>query len=82
MKRLIARTGLIGVSFVAVAPAVAGQCPKLIGQINQEAGNRMDGAAVTAREKAAQADKLHKEGKHADSEKVAKEALAALGKKM
>src|SRR5687767_2115140 len=64
MKRLIVLMGLIGFSVVAVSPAIAGQCPKLIAQVNQEAGARFDGAAAEARTKAAQADKLHKEGKH------------------
>jgi hypothetical protein len=45
-------------------------------------GNRFDATAAAARTKAAEADKLHKDGKHAESEKAAKEALASLGKKM
>jgi hypothetical protein len=82
MQRLIAISAVLGFTLALAAPALAGQCPKLVAQINAETGNRFDNAAAAARGKAAQADKLHKEGKHADSEKIAKEALASLGKKM
>jgi len=64
---------------VAVGPALAFQCPKLVARINNAAGNRLDAAAYEARQKAAEADKLHKEGKHAEAEKAAKEGLAKLG---
>ena len=70
------------VAVLFVGPALAFQCPKLIAQINQESGNRVDAASAGAKEKAAEAQKLHAEGKHADSEKVAKEGLALLGKSM
>lgn len=73
---------LVGIgTFVALVagPALAFQCPKLIGEINGAAGNRFDNAAYDAREKAAQADKLHKEGKHAESVKAAQEGLGKLG---
>jgi hypothetical protein len=63
-------------------PALAFQCPKLIAAINSEAGKRLDEASYTARMKAAQAQRLHEEGKHADSEKLAKEGLELLGVKM
>jgi hypothetical protein len=68
---------------VALAtPALAGQCPKLIAEINGMTGNRFDAAASNAKVKAAEAQKLHNAGKHAESEKAAKEGLALLGKKM
>ena len=60
-------------------PSWAFQCPKLIKQINDEAGNRLDDAGYTARQAAEQAEQLHKEGKHAESEAKAKEGLKALG---
>ena len=72
---------LVGIgTFVALAagPALAFQCPKLIAEINNSAGNRLDSAGYDAREKAAEADKLHKEGKHAESVKAAQEGLAKL----
>lgn len=76
---------LVGIgTFVALAagPALAFQCPKLIGQINAAAGNRFDGAAYDAKVKAAEAQKLHAEGKHAESVKAAQEGLDKLGIKM
>lgn len=83
MHRVITTVAFIALTVVfAAGPAVASQCPKLIAQINAETGNRFDAASAAAKQKAAESDKLHKEGKHAESEKVAKEALASLGKKM
>jgi hypothetical protein len=64
---------------LAVAPADAFQCPKLVAQINNETGNRLDNASYEAKELGAQAAKLHAEGKHAEAEKAAKEGLAKLG---
>jgi len=70
----------IGVAALAFAGAAdAFQCPKLVGQINATAGNRLDAGAHDARIKAAEADRLHKEGKHAEAEKAAKEGLERLG---
>ncbi len=80
MKTLVAVTLSLFV-VAAAAPAFAGSCPKLVAEINAMASNRVDATGNAARERAAQAEKLHKEGKHAESEKVAKEALASLGKK-
>lgn len=82
MKTLVAVSLSVFVVAAAAAPAFAGSCPKLVAEINAMSSNRLDATAYSARQKAAQADKLHKEGKHPDSEKVAKEALASLGKKM
>ena len=77
MKKLIT---LSAVAVLAVAtPALAFQCPSLVKQINETAGNRFDANAQTARAGADQAAKLHAEGKHEESVKVAKEALAKLG---
>jgi hypothetical protein len=59
--------------------ALASQCPTLVAEINGAAGNRFDNASYEAKQKAAQAQQLHAEGKHEDSEKVAKEGLALLG---
>lgn len=70
------------VALLFASPVLAFQCPKLITQINDNAGNRLDSAAYDAKQKAAEAQKLHAEGKHADSEKIAKEALTMLGVKM
>ena len=71
---------VLGLAVLTVASAaLAFLCPKLIGQINAAANNRLDAAGYEARAKAAEADRLHKEGKHAESEKAAKEGLAKLG---
>jgi hypothetical protein len=80
MKRLVLTFVGIG-TFVALAagPALASNCPKLIAQINAEAGRRFDNAAYTAKTKAAEADKLHKDGKHEESMKAAQEGMAQLG---
>ncbi|HEV8472528.1 MAG TPA: hypothetical protein VGR82_07115 [Methylomirabilota bacterium] len=79
MHRIVT-TAVIGIAALTFASAAdAFQCPKLIAQINNAAGNRLDAAGYDARQKAAEADKLHKEGKHAESEKAAKEGLDKLG---
>ena len=79
MRRLVMAV-VVGVSTLVLAvSAQAFQCPKLVSQINAQTGNRLDAAAYDARQKAMQAEQLHKEGKHAESEKAAKEGLAILG---
>jgi hypothetical protein len=82
MKRLVFTLAGIGTFLVLGAgPALAFQCPKLVGQINAEANRRFDSASYDAKIKAAEASKLHAEGKHAESEAAAKEGLAKLGMK-
>lgn len=78
MRRLVV-TLAAGAVVAFAGPALASQCPKLVAQINAAAGNRFDNASYEAKQKAAQAQQLHAEGKHADSEKVATEGLALLG---
>ncbi len=74
---------VVAVAALLVAgPALAFQCPKLIAEINNEAGKRFDNVSYDAKMKAAEAQKLHAEGKHAEAEKAAKDALAQLGVKM
>jgi hypothetical protein len=64
---------------VAVAaPAAAFQCPSLVKKINDEAEQRFDDAAYNAKTMAAEADALHKAGKHAEAEAKAKEAMKLL----
>jgi hypothetical protein len=79
MHRFVMVTVIGILALAVVGVASASQCPKLIAQINAAVGNRFDAAAAEARAKAAQADQLHKEGKHAESEKAAKEGLEKLG---
>jgi type II secretory pathway pseudopilin PulG len=70
---------VLAVVFAVAGPSSASQCPKLIQKVNDEAGNRLDDAAYNARQLAAQAEELHKAGKHAESEAKAKEAMKQLG---
>jgi hypothetical protein len=70
---------LLALAMVAAFPltALAGQCPALQAQIDKELGRRFDASATSARHLAAQADALHKSGKHAESVKKYEEAAAA-----
>jgi len=79
MHRLITAVVIAIAALTVASAADAFQCPKLVSQINAAAGNRFDAAAYDARTKAAEADRLHKEGKHAESERAAKEGLERLG---
>jgi len=81
MHRLAMMPVIVVLALGVVGIADAFQCPKLVSQINATAGNRFDAAASEARRTAADADRLHKEGKHAEAEKAAKEALDRLGVK-
>jgi hypothetical protein len=73
----------LGMSLAVVAflagPALAGQCPTLIAQINAATSNRLDAAAYSARTLAKDAEDLHKAGKHPESEAKADEAAKAAG---
>jgi ABC-type sugar transport system substrate-binding protein len=80
MPRFVLTCAAVAVAALfVVTPALAKQCPKLIAQINAAAGNRFDAASHQAKDKAAEAQKLHNEGKHPESEKAANEGLATLG---
>ncbi len=80
MHRLILMSAVLGLTTVLLAgPALAFQCPKLITEINNATGNRIDAAGNSAKDKAAQAGQLHAQGKHAEAEKAAKEGLAMIG---
>jgi hypothetical protein len=71
-------TGALALGLMA-GPALANQCPLLIKQINDAAGNRLDAAGNTAKALAAEAEVLHKAGNHAVSIKKAEEAAKAIG---
>ncbi len=66
-------------ALLLATPALAFQCPKLVKQLQDSTGNRYDATAADAKQAAVRAQALHTEGKHAESEKVAKDALAKLG---
>ncbi len=78
-------TGALALGLIA-SPALASQCPLLIKQINEAAGNRFDASAASARALAAEAQTLHEDGvkmkdakKHAESVAKAQEAAKAIG---
>ena len=76
----IALTAVAALTALALStPAFAFQCPKLVKQINDATAQRFDATATNAKVAAAQANSLHAAGKHAESEKMAKDALASLG---
>jgi len=80
MKKLIAITAMVtGLAFSSVA--LASTCPLLIKQ-GKDAAAKMkadDPKVKEANAKLAEAQKLHDGGKHADSVKMANEALTLLG---
>jgi hypothetical protein len=81
---MMSRVALAVSVALALVLAVAGplsafQCPTLIQKVNGEACNRFDDASNTARQLAAQAEALHKAGKHEESVAKAKEAMKLLG---
>lgn len=72
---------LVVVAFAVVfaaGQALAFQCPKLVAQINAVTGTRYDATAADAKDQVAMVQKLHSEGKHAESEKLGKELLEKL----
>jgi hypothetical protein len=76
----LALSAVVGLLTLLLAtPASAFQCPKLVKQIYDVTGNRFDATAANAKVAGARAQALHAAGNHAESEKVAKEALATLG---
>ena len=80
-RALLISAVVLSAAVFTTGQALAFQCPKLIKQIEDETNNRLDDASNTAKEKAEQAAQLHKDGKHAEAEKVAKEGLALIGLK-
>ena len=50
-------------------------------QITAATANRYDATAADVKDKVAMVQQLHSEGKHAESEKLAKDTLAKLGVK-
>jgi hypothetical protein len=82
MHRL-ALSAALGLALALVgSPAFASQCPKLVKQIQDATALRFDATAADAKLAATRAQALHSAGNHAESEKVAKEALTKLGVKM
>jgi hypothetical protein len=78
--KTLALSAVVGLlALVLASPAFAFQCPKLVKQIQDVTAQRFDATAADAKLAAARAQGLHTAGNHAESEKVAKDALAKLG---
>ena len=75
MKRIALALALVS---IAAGPALAFQCPLLLKQIQDATAGKSDAASKRALELAAEGDKLHKEGKHAESVAKMEEAARAI----
>ena len=74
----------IAAMIIMAGPAVAGQCPALIKQLNEAVGKMKEGDAKVKEAKVliAEAQKLHDDRKHADSVIKGDEAAKVLGIKL
>ena len=70
------RTFLMALALVGLlaGPALANQCPLLIKQVRDACAGKTDDACKKALAMADEAEKLHKDGKHAESVAKAQEA--------
>jgi len=75
MRKLAMALAVVG---LMAGPALAGQCPLLIKQIQDAVGTNTDAASTKAKDLAAEAKKLHDAGKHAESVAKADEAAKAV----
>ena len=83
MKKLMAVIAVVLGFSLTAGMAYASSCPKLI-KAGREAAAKMDANDAKVKQavvKLDEAEKLHKDGKHADSMKTANEANAMLGVK-
>ena len=78
------RYGLVSLAIVVLTtgPALAAECPSLVKQVKDGVGNRFDNAKYQALALAAEAEKLHADGKHAESVEKAEAAAKAAGLQM
>jgi len=80
MKKLFAAVMVAAVAVFGAGLVEAGQCPLLIKQLNEGIAKVSDkGKQDQAKKLVAEAQKLHDEGKHADSVKKADEAAKVAG---
>ena len=79
MRKIVTAMAIIA---LLAGPALASQCPLLIKQINDATAGKTDANSVKARELAAEAQKLHDAGKHADSVAKADEAAKVINLQM
>jgi hypothetical protein len=84
MKRVIAVIALaVAAAFLGTSLVEAGQCPLLIKQLKEGVAKVSDSQTKADVERMiAEAEKLHADGKHADSVKKAEEAAMAAGIKL
>ena len=84
MKRLMAVVAVVvAIAFVGVTLAEAGQCPLLIKQLKEGVAKVSDTKTKASVDKMiAEAEKLHADGKHAESVKKCEEAAKAAGIKL
>jgi hypothetical protein len=75
IKHLAMTLAVVG---LAAGPALAGQCPLLIKQVQDATAGKMDENSKKANALAAEAKKLHDAGKHAESVAKADEAAKAI----
>ena len=76
MKTLVLTVGLLA---TGSGVALASECPMLHQQVMSEAQRRVDSGAYNAKQLASQGEKLHADGKHADSAAKYEEAAKAAG---
>jgi hypothetical protein len=78
------RYGVLSLAIVALmaGPALAAECPALVKQVRDGVGNRFDNAKYQALALANESEKLHTEGKHAESVTKAEEAANVAGVKL
>jgi hypothetical protein len=81
MKKLMTLCAAVAIVTMAAAPALAFKCPSMIKEGRDAAATMKadDPKVKQATAKLDEAQKLHSEGKHADSVKAAEEAHALLG---
>jgi len=75
MRKFAMALAMVG---LLAGPAFANQCPLLIKQVRDATAGKTDDASKKAVALADDAEKLHKEGKHAESIAKAKEAADAI----
>jgi hypothetical protein len=80
MKTLVAVLAVVGVAVAGVGLAEANQCPLLIKQLKDGVAKVADAnTRAQVEQLIAEAQKLHDQGRHADSVKKAEEAAKAAG---
>ena len=75
MRKFAMALAMVG---LLAGPAFANQCPLLIKQVRDATAGKTDDASKKAIALADDAEKLHKDGKHAESVAKAKEAADAI----